>query len=252
MTTVAWLPVSPGSNFSWSQERDFEAEHVGDWFDLFNGQDLGGWEQKSGSAKYKVVDGSVEGTTSDGSSSSLLRTRRDYADFELKFEIKVNNALNSTVQVRSSAFENSRTDPEITNAFKNDDWNQYRILAIGDRIQTWVNGVQVVDRVGKESAKTGFIGLTVHSDPAAKAPHKVAWKNIRIRELNVELAHSFIGFGKANCSRVSNRRSWTRQEGLALYRDPFEKWKHRDRMHCWKPGDRNRRTGENRLERDQW
>ena len=198
MTTVAWLPVSPGSNFSWSQERDFEAEHVGDWFDLFNGQDLGGWEQKSGSAKYKVVDGSVEGTTSDGSSSSLLRTRRDFADFELKFEVKVNNALNSTVQVRSSAFENSRTDPEITNAFKNDDWNQYRILAIGDRIQTWVNGVQVADRVGKESAKTGFIGLTVHSDPAAKAPHKVAWKNIRIRELNVELAHSFIGFGKAN------------------------------------------------------
>lgn len=56
----------------------------------------------------------------------------------------------------------------------------------------------MADRVGKELAKTGFIGLTVHSDPEAKAPHKVAWKNIRIRELNVELAHSFIGFGKAN------------------------------------------------------
>lgn len=238
MLAVSWHASFDGS-ISWAQEHDFEAEHVGDWFDLFNGHDLTGWEQKNGSAIYKVIDGTIEGTTAEGSPNSFMCTTRDFADFELMFEVKVDSELNSGVQIRSRSInefkqgrvhgpqvevmlnpgasgyvysegtgrgwlsgsdqvEKTKSDREVTDAYKNDAWNQYRVLAIGDRIQTWVNGVPVADLVDSKSSKVGFIGLQVHSIPAGKGPYKVAWKNIKVRELNVELAHSFIGFGKAN------------------------------------------------------
>ena len=47
----------------------------------------------------------------------------------------------------------------------NDGWNTIRIVAKGDRIQTWVNGHPVEDLVNAEVYKThskGFIGLQMH------------------------------------------------------------------------------------------
>ena len=70
--------------------------------------------------------------------------------------------------------------------FKNDEWNQYRIIAKGPRIQTWVNGTQVSNLADKEKHKShpkGFIGLQVHSIKKGSGPYEVAWKNIKIKEL---------------------------------------------------------------------
>jgi hypothetical protein len=70
--------------------------------------------------------------------------------------------------------------------FKNGEWNQYRIIAKGPRIQTWVNGTQVSNLTDKEKYKShpkGFIGLQVHSIKNG-GPYEVAWKNIKIKELN--------------------------------------------------------------------
>ena len=69
--------------------------------------------------------------------------------------------------------------------FKNGEWNQYRIIAKGPRIQTWVNGTQVSNLTDKEKYKShpkGFIGLQVHSIKNG-GPYEVAWKNIKIKEL---------------------------------------------------------------------
>jgi len=71
--------------------------------------------------------------------------------------------------------------------FKNGEWNQYRIVAKGHRIQTWVNGNKVSNLVDKEKHKShpkGFIGLQVHSIKKRSGPYEVAWKNIKIKELN--------------------------------------------------------------------
>ena len=59
------------------------------WIQLFNGKDLTGWSQKNGSAGYEVVDGTIMGTTSDGSPNSFLCTKQHFADFELEFEVKL-------------------------------------------------------------------------------------------------------------------------------------------------------------------
>lgn len=72
-------------------------------------------------------------------------------------------------------------------AFKNEEWNHYRIVAKGPRIQVWINGEQISDLTDEGIFKThptGFIGLQVHSIPKETGPYEAAWKNIRVKTLN--------------------------------------------------------------------
>ncbi len=184
---------------------------------LFNGLTLMGWEQKNGTATYEVVDGTILGKTAVGSPNSFLCTEKEYGDFDLRFEVKVDPGLNSGVQIRSLSkpgFQNGRvhgpqveieSDPGESgylysegtgrnwisptqtqkNVFKNDGWNQYRVVADGKRIQTWINGTMVEDlETPAEESLNGFIGLQVHSISKGEGPFKVQWRNIRIRELD--------------------------------------------------------------------
>jgi hypothetical protein len=48
-----------------------------------------------------VEDGAIVGRTSEGSPNSFLVTERAYGDFELEFEVKLDDELNSGVQIRS-------------------------------------------------------------------------------------------------------------------------------------------------------
>jgi hypothetical protein len=72
--------------------------------------------------------------------------------------------------------------PEARAAFKNGEWNKYRIVAQGQRIRSWVNSIPCADF---EDAKdsSGFIGLQVHSIKSGTGPYQVRWRNIRIRTL---------------------------------------------------------------------
>lgn len=70
--------------------------------------------------------------------------------------------------------------------FKNGDWNHFRIIAQGARIQTFINGQPVADLADEEIYKThpkGHIGLQVHGIKSKQHPMQVHWKNLRIREL---------------------------------------------------------------------
>ena len=49
------------------------------WQPIFNGKDLNDWEPRNGTATYKVEDGCVVGTTSEGSPNSFMCSKRDYA-----------------------------------------------------------------------------------------------------------------------------------------------------------------------------
>lgn len=53
-------------------------------------------------------------------------------------------------------------NPKAQKAFKKNDWNHYRIEAIGDTLKTWVNGVPAAHLVD-EKTDSGFIVLHVHS-----------------------------------------------------------------------------------------
>jgi hypothetical protein len=74
-----------------------------------------------------------------------------------------------------------KKDPAASKAFKDNQWNKFRIACIGDSIKTWVNGVPCTD-LRDPVDQVGFIGLQVHSVRSDK-PLEVRWRNIRIKDL---------------------------------------------------------------------
>ena len=65
-------------------------------------------------------------------------------------------------------------------AFKQNEWNHFRIEAIGDTIKTWINKVPAAYLIDDKTA-SGFIGLQVHGIPRdKKAGTQISWKNIKI------------------------------------------------------------------------
>lgn len=202
-----------------------------DWMDLFDGETLNGWVQRNGYATYRVEDGAIVGRTSAGSPNSFLCTATHFGDFELEFEVKVDDELNSGVMIRSrqktDAAGSGRNNtigrvfgPQVEieasgadgaesgyiygeatgrgwltpaddlvphKTMRDGEWNSFRIVAEGARIQTWINGKQIEDLSDEEIYKThagGFIGLQVHGIRQGTGPFEAAWRNIRIRPLN--------------------------------------------------------------------
>ena len=80
------------------------------WTSLFDGKTLAGWTQKNGTATYRVEEGAIVGKTNEGSPNSFLCSDKDYGDFELTLEVKVDDAL---IRVCRSA---RRANPSSTRA----------------------------------------------------------------------------------------------------------------------------------------
>ncbi len=201
---------------------------AGEWVNLFNGKNLKNWIQKNGTATYRIEGDAITGKTSEGSPNSFLCTKKLYADFELEFEVKVSNELNSGVQIRSQTKElpagseakfgrvnGPQVEIEASGSngaeagyvygeatgrgwlttpdrlkphkhFKDGEWNHYRIVANGPKIETWINGQHIETLVDEEIYKThssGFIGLQVHGIKKGTGPYEASWKNIRIKEI---------------------------------------------------------------------
>jgi len=78
------------------------------YVDLFDGKTLDGWTQRGGKAKYAVADGQIVGSAVPNTPNSFLCTQRDYGDFILELEFKVDPTLNSGVQVRSHFAEEGK------------------------------------------------------------------------------------------------------------------------------------------------
>ena len=69
---------------------------------------------------------------------------------------------------------------------KSGEWNQFRVVAKGARIQVWINGEAVADLTDEEIYKThpkGHIGLQVHGVKKGTGPYDVFWRNIRVKPL---------------------------------------------------------------------
>ncbi|PWJ58335.1 uncharacterized protein DUF1080 [Dyadobacter jejuensis] len=191
------------------------------WQSLFNGKDLTGWKQLNGKAKYEVVDGTIVGTSVMDTPNSFLTTEKDYGDFIFECDVMVDNKLNSGIQFRSLSkadYNNGRVhgyqmeidpsdrgwaggiydearrgwlypgdlNPEGKKAFRRNQWNKYRIEAIGPDIRTFVNGIPVAHIVDDLTLK-GFICLQVHGigKDQERAGTQVKWKNIRIKTTNL-------------------------------------------------------------------
>jgi hypothetical protein len=79
------------------------------WRPLFDGKTLDGWVQKGGQAKYRVEDGQIIGSTVPNTPNSFLCTSREFTNFILELDFKVDDGLNSGVQIRSHCFDTATT-----------------------------------------------------------------------------------------------------------------------------------------------
>ena len=185
------------------------------WIHLIDGNTLNGWTILGGNASYKVEYGVIIGTTVANSPNTFLTTNNHYGDFILELDYKVNPSMNSGIQIRSNSLPayrngnvhgyqveidpslrawsggiydeqrrgwlNPLTDtPKAQKAFKQNEWNHFRIEAIGDTIKTWINKVPAAYLIDDKTA-SGFIGLQVHGIPKdKKAGTQIKWKNIKI------------------------------------------------------------------------
>ncbi|WP_298495976.1 DUF1080 domain-containing protein [uncultured Algibacter sp.] len=186
------------------------------WLNLINNNTLDGWNIKGGDASYKVENGVVIGTTAANTPNTFLTTNKMYGDFIFEIDFKVDSTMNSGIQIRSNSlpyYQNGRVhgyqveiDPskrawsggiydegrrkwlntlenniKAQKAFKQNEWNHYRVEAIADTIKTWVNGVPASYLIDDKTA-CGFIGLQVHSigNKKEKLGKQVMWKNAKI------------------------------------------------------------------------
>ncbi len=193
---------------AWADEEGF--------ISLFDGKSLDGWTQRGGEAKYSVDGDTIVGTTVPKTSNSFLCTNKNYENFILEVEFKVDETLNSGIQIRSNSlpeykdgrvhgyqveidtsdrawtggiYDESRrgwindlkNNESARKAFKHGEWNKFRIECDGDSIKTWLNGVPAAD-LHDSMTKTGFIALQVHATKSDDLLH-VRWRNIQIKTL---------------------------------------------------------------------
>ena len=189
---------------------------------IFDGKTLEGWTQRNGTATYRVEKKSVVGKTNEGSPNSFLCSDKEYGNFDLIFEVKVDDKLNSGVQIRSQTKGGPKgrvNGPQVEieasgkngaeagyiygeaaggwmtpadklkphKHFKDGKWNKYRVVADGSNIKVWINDALVSDLNHEEKYKShpkGFIGLQVHSIGRGSGPYEVRWRKIKLKELD--------------------------------------------------------------------
>ena len=178
---------------------------------LFDGKTLKGWKGRE--SLWKVEDGAIRGQSTAEyklKHNDFLYTEKEYGDFELRLKFRLINH-NSGVQVRSKVHKDYRVTgyqadiaeqrftgilygegfggiladvkpKEMAKHVKKGDWNDYRILCQGKRLQFWINGQPTIDYTDKRpiAAAKGVIAFQLHGGP----PMKVYFKDIIIKDLS--------------------------------------------------------------------
>lgn len=189
---------------------------------LFDGETLAGWKIVGGDGEYKIEDGEIVGICDKTKNNTFLRTEQTFSDFEFRCEFKWDQTSNSGIQYRSHQRANDdgeevgrvygyqfELDPsnrawsgglfeegrrkwlynlkgdekkDKREAINLDGWNQIVIRCEGRRLQTWLNGVQIVDYTDEadEALMDGFIALQVHSGDSGQ----MRWRNLRLKDLS--------------------------------------------------------------------
>ncbi len=173
---------------------------------LFNGKDLSGWKIH-GTEKWYVDDGELICESGPDAAYGYLATEETFKNFDLTIDFKQEANGNSGIFFRSSlegtiitgwqaevappdhdtggVYESYgrgwliKPDKALDEALKMGEWNTMRIRVVEDHVQTWVNGVPMVDfRDRKIGAAEGSIALQIHDGGGIK----VRWKNLYISE----------------------------------------------------------------------
>jgi hypothetical protein len=170
-------PLTPGAMAA-------EAE----WESLIQGEKLNGWTQRNGRAKYELIDGVVVGTTRPDTPNSFLCTDRLFGNFILEYEFKVDERLNSGVQIRSESYKTYQDyrvhgyqveiDPSQA-AYTREPPNK---MTNGDPApdtapRSWTAGIY-------DEARRGWLNNLTENEAARNALKQNDWNHIRIEAVD--------------------------------------------------------------------
>ncbi len=168
---------------------------------IFNGKDLTGW-MSGDMSLWSVEDGEIVGRTAGLKRNYWLTSQYSLADFHFSVNVKlVKNEGNSGIQIRSIPIEHDEVKGYQADVgagwwgklyeehgrallwkesgeqhVKLGEWNKYDILAVGSRVQTWINGQKCVDLDDPQGARQGVFALQLHSGGATE----VRYKNLQV------------------------------------------------------------------------
>lgn len=143
----------------------FAAETV----ELFNGKDLSGFKQRGGAAKYSVEDGVIVGRSVPDTSNTFLATEKEYGDFELELDFKIDDpTFNSGIQIRSHA--RPVKDGEQVYGY------QVEIDPRTDRC--WTGGIYFEG--GDENRQAGWLNDLAKNEAARNAFKRGEWNHFKI------------------------------------------------------------------------
>ena len=202
VVSLTWLLIAP---LALAADEGFQP--------LFDGKSFDGWQGNR--QAFRIEDGALVGGSlkENVARNEFLTAAKEYADFELRLKFKLlGKGANAGVQIRSERIPNhhemkgyqadlgdgwwgclydeSRRKKVLAGPpaeqraqpVRRDDWNDYRILCQGRRIQLWINGQQTVDYTEADETlpQTGLIGLQIHGGP----PCEAWYKDVRIKVLD--------------------------------------------------------------------
>ena len=185
----------------------FSYQTVASQESLFNGKNLEGWNIH-GTELWYVDQGLLVCESGPDKAYGYLSTTKYYDDFELTLEFKQEANGNSGVFIRStvegtkvSGWQVEVAPPgsnsggvyesygrgwlikpakEKDKALKMGEWNQMRIRVVGNQIETWLNGTEMIslndEKIGKGK---GSIALQIHDGGGIK----MRWKNLQVNSL---------------------------------------------------------------------
>ena len=192
-----------------SQSLEPLTQNGGEWIHLFNGRDLNGWRENKFKHKpeWKIIDGVLTGHGGQG----YLSTFEEFDDFELFAKTRISDTAgergnsgiyfrcaphvdkyqefppgyeaqldhgdnnNPTGSIYALNIEGARAPKPST---KDGEWVTMRIRAVGNHLQTWVNGKPAADCFDpKNRYKKGSILLQMHH-----LSGKVEFKEVKIRK----------------------------------------------------------------------
>ncbi len=144
------------------------------WAPLFDGKSLEGWVQRGGKAEYRIENGVVIGRCVPNTPNSFLCSKRDYTNFVLELEFKVDPGLNSGVQIRSQYLEQPTSF----------EWKGRQIKVPARRVhglqveidpsaRAWTAGIQ-------EEGARAWLNDLKNNEPARQAFKKNDWNQLRI------------------------------------------------------------------------
>jgi 3-keto-disaccharide hydrolase len=137
--------------------------------ELFNGKDLSGWKRRGGAAKYSAEDGAIVGRSVPNTSNTFLTTEKEYGDFELELDFKIDDpTFNSGVQIRSHA--RPKGDGEVVYGY------QIEIDPRADR--AWTGGLYF--EAGSDKRPAGWLQDLTKNEAARKAFKLGQWNHLKI------------------------------------------------------------------------